>query len=59
MIVHSEALADPNVVIGTASSSEVVALKEENVKLREEIDETRQRGMKGNILVSSPASANN
>ena len=57
MRVHSEALADPKIVIDSASNREVVALKEENVKLREEIDETRQRGMKGNILVSSPASA--
>ena len=58
MRVHSEALADPKGVIGTASSKDFNALKEENAKLREEIDEIRQRGMKGNILVSSPAGTN-
>ena len=36
------------------TSHEIDALKKENEKLKMEIDETRQRGMKGNIIVSCP-----
>ena len=51
--VHNDALANPEAV-DVAKHSELEALKNENEKLRKEIDETRQRGMKGNILVSCP-----
>ena len=51
--VHNDALANPEAV-DVAKHSELEALKNENEKLRKEIDKTRQRGMKGNILVSCP-----
>ena len=53
--VHTEALADPKVVLDVAKSDEIDTLKDVNEKLRVDLDETRQRGMKGNILVSSPS----
>ena len=51
--VHNDVLANPEAVIDIARP-EIEALKKENEKLKIEIDETRQRGMKGNILVSCP-----
>ena len=53
--VHTEALADPKVALDVAKSDEIDTLKDVNEKLRVDLDETRQRGMKGNILVSSPS----
>ena len=52
--VHNEILANPDVAIDVAKK-ELDTLKEENEKLKSEIDETRQRGMKGNIIVTCPA----
>ena len=52
--VHTEALKDPKDILNVAKNEEVEALKVTNDKLRVEIDETRQRGLKGNIIVSSP-----
>ena len=57
--VHSEALVDPKVVIDVVKSEEIDAIKEVNEKLRVDLDETRQRGMKGNIIVSSPVRGTN
>ena len=51
--VHTDVLANPKEVIDV-SKEEMDALKSENEKLKIEIDETRQRGMKGNIIISCP-----
>ena len=51
--VQTEVLASHEEAID-APKNELAALKEENEKLKKEIDETRQRGMKGNIIVSCP-----
>ena len=51
--VHNDALANPEAAIDVGRQ-EIDDLKRENEKLRMEIDETRQRGMKGNIIVSCP-----
>ena len=51
--VHTDVLANPKEVIDV-SKEEIDALKSENEKLKSEIDETRQRGMKGNIIISCP-----
>ena len=51
--VHTEVLANPEEALNIAKN-DLDALKLENEKLKVEIDETRQRGMKGNIVVSSP-----
>ena len=56
--VHTEVLAKPEAAMDVPSSGEVDALKKDNDKLRIEVDETRQRGMKGNIIVSCPARNN-
>ena len=52
--VQTEVLASHEEVID-APKQEMDALKAENARLKIEIDETRQRGMKGNIIVSCPA----
>ena len=51
--VHTEVLANPEAAMDV-SKKEVEALKKDNETLRAEIDETRQRGIKGNIIVSCP-----
>ena len=51
--VHNEVLANPEEAIDV-NTHKLDALKKENMKLKEEIDETRQRGMKGNLIVSCP-----
>ena len=51
--VQTEVLASHEEAID-APKHEIEALKEENEKLKIELDETRQRGMKGNIIVSCP-----
>ena len=56
--VHSEVLASPMDAMDVAQGEELKALRKENDKLRTEIDETRQRGIKGNIIVSCPAKDN-
>ena len=47
-------LANPEEAIDV-NTHKLDALKKENIKLKTEIDETRQRGMKGNLIVSCPA----
>ena len=54
LTVHTEALAHPEEALSVAKDDEIKALKEEIHTLTDEIDETRQRGMKGNLIVSSP-----
>ena len=49
--VHNDILANPDVAIDVAKKA-LDTLKEENEKLKLEIDETRQRGRKGNIIVT-------
>ena len=51
--VHNEVLANPDDALDV-SNHDMDALKKENDKLKNEIDETRQRGMKGNLIVSCP-----
>jgi hypothetical protein len=53
--VHTDVLANPHEAMDVPKSEELKTLKKENDKLRTEIDETRQRGIKGNIIVSCPA----
>ena len=54
LTVHTEALAHPEEALSLAKVNEVTDLKKELATLNDEIDETRQRGMKGNLIVSSP-----
>ena len=56
LTVHTEALANPEESLSVAKDHEIKTLKEEIHTLNEEIDETRQRSMKGNLIVSSPQS---
>ena len=49
--VHNDILANPDDAIDVAKKA-LDTLKEENEKLKLEIDETRQRGRKGNIIVT-------
>ena len=58
LTVHTEALANPQDALSVAKHEEVKALKEEIDTLNGEIDETRQRGMKGNLIISSPQNGN-
>ena len=44
--------------LSVAKDDEIKALKNEVVTLADEVDETRQRGMKGNLIVSSPQNGN-
>ena len=50
LTVHTEALAKPDITLSVAKDEEIKTLKGELV------DETRQRGIKGNLIVSSPQS---
>ena len=54
--LHTEALANPQEAIFDPKDEEIENLKNKVEKLSTEVDETRQRGMKGNIIVSSPDS---
>ena len=54
LTVHTEALAHPQEALSLAKDDEIKALKKELDTLNDEIDETRQRGIKGNLIVSSP-----
>ena len=56
LTVHTEALAKPDIALSVAKDEEIKTLKGELVDLTQEIDETRQRGIKGNLIVSSPQS---
>ena len=58
LTVHTEALASPQDALSVAKDDEIKALKNEIVTLTDEVDETRQRGMKGNLIVSSPQNGN-
>ena len=51
--VHTEALADPKSALD-AKDAEIDNLKKELHKVKTEVDETRQRGIKGNLIISSP-----
>ena len=52
--VPTEALAKPEEALLVAKEEEIKKLKNEIVDLTKEVDETRQRGMKGNLIISSP-----
>ena len=52
--VHTEALAKPETALLVAKDEEIKKLKTEIGDLNNEIDETRQRGIKGNLIISSP-----
>ena len=52
--VHTEALAKPDTALLVAKDEEIKTLKNEVGDLTKEIDETRQRGIKGNLIISSP-----
>ena len=52
--VHTEALAKPQDALLVAKDEEIQKLQGELKELTKEVDETRQRGIKGNLIVSSP-----
>ena len=56
--LHTEALADPKAAIADSRDEEIDDLKTEINELKIEVDETRQRGLKGNLIVSSPQREN-
>lgn len=55
--VHTEVLANPSDALD-AKDEEIDCLKKELDRLDLEVDETRQRGMKGNLIISSPNRGN-
>ena len=56
--VHTEALAHPREALLVAKDEEIKDLQNEIRELTKEIDETRQRGIKGNLIISSPENGN-
>ena len=55
VIVHANFLkVQQNVVASKADSKEVMRLQEQLAKVEQNCDEARQRGMKGNLILSSP-----
>ena len=54
LTVHTEALSNPDTALLVAKDTEIRKLKSEISALTDEVDETRQRSMKGNLIVSSP-----
>ena len=52
--VHTEALAKPHDALLVAKNDEIKKLQSEVQELTKEVDETRQRGIKGNLIISSP-----
>ena len=51
---HTEVLAKPKEALLVAKEEEIEKLQNEIQELTKEVDETRQRGIKGNLIVSSP-----
>ena len=55
VVVHANFLkVQQNVVASKADSKEVMRLQEQLAKVEQNCDEARQRGMKGNLILSSP-----
>ena len=52
--LHTKALADPKLAIVDPKEEEIDSLKKHVEKLTEENDETHQRGIKGNLIISGP-----
>ena len=52
--MHTEVLAKPKEALLVAKEEEIEKLQNEIQELTKEVDETRQRGIKGNLIVSSP-----
>ena len=52
--VHTEALANPKEALIVAKDEEIKKLHNKIQELTKEVDETRQRGIKGNLIISSP-----
>ena len=55
--VHTEALANPKEALDD-KDEEIAVLRKEIEETKLEADETRQRGMKGNLIISSPHRTN-
>merc|ERR1711954_371970 len=58
LTVHTKAMAEPNAALVDPKDEIIENLQKKVEELSEEVDETRQRGMKGNIIVSSPKRGN-
>ena len=56
--VHTEAFAHPREALLVAKDEEIKDLQNEIRELTKEVDETRQRGIKGNLIISSPENGN-
>ena len=58
LTLHTKVLSDPNAALTDPKDEVIEKLQNEVEELKTEVDETRQRGLKGNLIVSSPQRGN-